>query len=267
MIKNISNLIADDSTANFVSQLNSPLSNAIKYQSDKAQSFLEVLLFLPFAPPYIHKLQLLMHTNKEYYKELQQTENPVNKAKRYEEIIGRRYVTNTYRPDGVVEVAIRSNDTPFRIATDEDVSTIFSFLGQVRDRLLNHVRDLGEREISSIMEWILKACDLNKGIQISDKAQLTLPDIQLKYADRVFKSYVKIIEDKTYYRLEESLILNQVLPQALDNIRYPYKSVANKIIQLAEQLNQLDNSLNMFFGLLDKLAFQGHITNDLKRGV
>lgn len=105
--------------------------------------------------------------------------------------------------------------------------------------MLFHVRDPKERVVPSIMEWTLKACDLNKDILISDKAQLTLPDIQLKYADRVFRLYVKIIEDKTYYRSEESLTLEQILPEALDKIRHPYRSVEDKIDQLTEKINQL----------------------------
>lgn len=257
------------STANLVSLLRSPTSNAIKYQTEKAQSFLEVLLFLPFAPPFMHKLQLLLYIDKEYYSELQRKENPVNKAKRYEEIIGRRYVTYTYSPDGVVEVSVRSNDTPFRIATDEDVSIIFSFLGQVKDRLLYHLSDLKERAVPPIMGWILKACDLNKDILISDKAQITLPDIQLKYADRVFRLYVKTMEGKAYYRSEDSLTPNKVLLEALDNIRYPYRSIDNKIIQLTEQLSQLRNSLNMFRGAVDsKMSFEKLIiTNENSRWV
>ena len=214
------------------------LSNAVKSQTEKAQSFLEVLLFLPFVPPYMHKLQLLLHINKEYYSELLQKENPVNKAKVYEEIIGRRHVIYTYSSKGTVEVAIRSNDTPFRLATDEDVSITFSFLGQVKDRLLYHVSDPREREVPSIMEWTLKACDLNKDILISDKAQLILPDIQLRYADRVFRLYVKIMEDKAHYRSEESLTLNQVLPEALENIRHPYKSIESKIDRLTELMEK-----------------------------
>jgi hypothetical protein len=245
------------STANHLSQLNSLLSNAVKSQTEKAQSFLDVLQFLPFTPPCIHKLQLLLHINKEYYKELQQTENPVNKAKCHEEIIGRRYVTYTYSPDGVVEVAIRSNATPFSIATDEDVSIIFSFLGQVKDRILFHLSDPRERAVPTIMDWTLKACDLNKDILTSDKAQLTLPDIQLRLAGRVFRSYVKIMEGKASYRLEESLRLNQILPEALDNIRHPYRSLENKIIRVAEQLSQLNNSVNMILIAMDnRVSFE-----------
>lgn len=75
---------------------------------------------------------------------------------------------------------------------------------------------------------------MNKDIEIRDKAQLTFPDIQLIQADRVFRLYVKILEGKAYYRGEESLTLNQILPEALDKIRHPYKSVENKIDKLTK---------------------------------
>jgi hypothetical protein len=45
-----------------------PLCNTLEYQ--KAQSFLDVLMLLPFAPPYIHKLQLKLSINKEYFDQL-----------------------------------------------------------------------------------------------------------------------------------------------------------------------------------------------------
>jgi hypothetical protein len=254
------------STANLESLLRSPTSNAIKYQTEIAQSLLEVLLLLPFTPPFMHKLQLLLYIDQKYYHELEQKEDPVNKAKRCEEIIGRRHVIYTYSPNGAVEVSIRSNDTPFRLATDEDVSIIFAFLGQVKDRLLYHVRDPKERKVPSIMKWTLKACDLNKDILINDKAQLILPGIQLNYADRVFRSYVKIMEGKASYRLEESLSLNQILPEAFDNIRHPFKSVEDKLDHLSEKISQLNNSLIRISYSSDKLAVQSpFIVNDLNR--
>ena len=39
-------------------------------ENQKAQSFLDVLLHIPFAPLYIHKLQLMLHIDKQYYQEL-----------------------------------------------------------------------------------------------------------------------------------------------------------------------------------------------------
>ena len=211
-----------------------PLFDAIERQ--KASSFLEALATLPFAPPYIHRLQLLFHLDREYYRELEQREHQINRAKSHEEFIGRRHVTYALSPNGTVEVYIATTDTPLRIEEDEDVSAIFAFLGQVRDRFLYHVSDIRERQVPPLLGWILQQCDLNKDIEIDDKAQFTLPDIQLRYADRVFRTYVKIIKDKAYCRGEESLTLNQRLPEALDNIRHPHKSLESKIDTLIKLL-------------------------------
>ena len=115
-----------------------------------------------------HKLLLILFIDKQYYRELAQKEGRINRAKTHEEIIGRRHVTYTFSPKGTVEIAVKSSDTPFRLETDEDESVIFSFLGQVRDRLLYHLCDIRERHIPPVIEWVLKACDLNKDIEIQD---------------------------------------------------------------------------------------------------
>ena len=185
----------------------------------------------------------MLHIDKEYYNTLiKGDERPRNRAKVHEENIGRRHVTYTFSPNGTVEVGVRSSDTPFRLETDEDESVIFSFLGQVRDRLLYHVSDIRERLTPPIMDWTLKACDLNKDVEIDDTCQLTLPDIQLKHADRVFRLYVKSLHDKAVYRSEESLTLKRVLPEALESIRYPYKSVEKKLDELPERIKQIINT-------------------------
>jgi hypothetical protein len=80
------------------------LSDNLEHQ--KAQSFLDVLAHLPFAPLYIHKLQLMLSIDKQYYKELAQKEGHINRAKPYEEIIGRRHVTYTFSPNGTVGIAV-----------------------------------------------------------------------------------------------------------------------------------------------------------------
>jgi hypothetical protein len=49
-----------------------------------------------------------------------------------------------------------------------------------------------ESGIPPVMEWVLKACDLNKYVEIQDSCQMTLSDIQLRYADRVFRLYVRL---------------------------------------------------------------------------
>jgi hypothetical protein len=190
----------------------------------------------------------MLYIDKEYYNQLSQKEGHINRAKRHEEIIGRRHVNFTLSPNGTIEIDVKSSDTPFRIETDDDESTIFSFLGQVRDRLLYVVKDPKERHVPPIMERVLKQCDLNKDVEINDKVQVTLPDIQLKTADRVFRIYIKSLQDRAVCRAEESLKLDLQLPEALDIIRHPYKSIESKlskILEIVERNKQHspDNSL------------------------
>lgn len=103
----------------------------------------------------------------------------------HEERIGRRYVRYIISPNGTVQVFVTSNDAPFKLESEEDEIVIFSFFGQVKDRLPYILGDVNELVVPPIMEWILIQCDLNKDIKIDEKAQVTLPDIQLKYAQRV----------------------------------------------------------------------------------
>ena len=83
---------------------------------------------------------------------------------------------------------------------------------------------------------------MNKDVEIDDTCQLTLPDIQIKHVDRVFRLYVKSLHDKAVYRSEESLTLKRVLPEALESIRYPYKSVEKKLDELPERIKQIINT-------------------------
>jgi hypothetical protein len=126
------------SNSSLISNRHLPLSTNLEYQ--KAQSFLDILVQLRFAPLYIHKLQLRLSIDKQYYKELAQNEGRINRAKTHEEIIGRRHVTYTFSPNGTVEIAVKSTDTPFKLESGEDESAIFSFLGQAAIPCKRHKR-------------------------------------------------------------------------------------------------------------------------------
>jgi hypothetical protein len=202
------------------------LYNAHKY--DRAQSFLDVLIQLPYSQLHIHKLQLMLSIDKEYYQSLTNKAASANKGKCLEENIGCRHVTYTFYPNGRVIIAVRSSDTPFKLETDDDLVILFSFFGQVRDRLIYYVSDIRERGIPLITEWILKECDLNKDVNIDEKAQLHLPDIQLKHADHVFRMYIKSLHDKAVCRGEVSLTLDTPLIRVLESIVLPMR-VINQI--------------------------------------
>ena len=169
-----------------------------------------------------------------------QGERPKKRAKVHEENIGRRHVSYTFSPNRTVATDIRSRDTPFKPEIDQDESIIFSFLGQVKDRLLYHIIDMKELHIPSIMQWILKACDLNKDVEIQHNCQMTLPAIQLKYAGRIFRLYVKSLQYKAVYRSEESLTLNCVL------LYFPYLCFDLWISRLTRSL--LGKSFSCPFG-------------------
>jgi hypothetical protein len=98
-----------------------------------------VLIHIPFVPLYIHKFQLTLHIDKHYYKQLPQKEGHINRSKSHEEIIARRYVTYTCSPNGTVATGIKSSDTPFKIETDDDELSIFSFLDIAKSSTLEQL--------------------------------------------------------------------------------------------------------------------------------
>jgi hypothetical protein len=106
--------------------------------------------------------------------------------------------------------------------------------------LLHYVSDIHERGVPEITEWILNACDLNKDIEINDKAQLSLPDIQLKYADQVFRMYIKSLHDKAVCRIERSLTLGSPLVPVLEGIMQPTRAINDlkrEVIQLKQSID------------------------------
>jgi hypothetical protein len=185
-----------------VTHSKTPLSNTLELQ--KAQSFLDVLCSIGKYRLYIHKLHLQLSVAPEYYRTsttitaLPQTKK--NRGKQYLEHMARGNVNFIIYPNGKVMVSVACSNNPFKLENDEDEIILFSFLGQVRDRLLYVLRDPRERGVPSIMEWYLSECDINKDIEITDMMQLSSIDIQLKYADRVFRQYVKSLHDKAVYR-------------------------------------------------------------------
>ena len=114
-----------------------PLSNALEIK--RAQNLLEVLSLLPRVPLSIHKIQLETTIPPEYYNPLPQDLNNTwqkNKGKHYAERMARGDIVFIVYPNGKVMVSVRCSNKPFKLETDEEESILFSFLGQVRDRLL-----------------------------------------------------------------------------------------------------------------------------------
>jgi hypothetical protein len=141
-----------------------------------------------------------------------------NKAKQHEEKIGTSIVKYLVYPNGKTMVFVACSNYPFKLEDESDVSIIYAFLGQVRDRLLYLVTDPHERIVPPIIKWILTGCDINKDVTVSDTLQLTAINIQLKDADRVFRLYIKSLGDKAVYRVEESVKMRSSIVDALHTI-------------------------------------------------
>jgi hypothetical protein len=181
----------------------------------KAQSLLDALLLLGGASPYIHKLQLRLSIDPTYYNDMQKVRSEHNGEKQHEEIIGATHVRYSAYPNGTIMVYVASSNNPFKL---EDEITLYSFLGQVRDRLLDFVKDPRGRIVPPLTDWILTGWDINKDIPVTDIVQLSAPNIQLKEAARVFRLYIKSLGDMAVYRVEESVKMRSSIADALHTI-------------------------------------------------
>jgi len=179
-----------------------PLST---FEEQKAQNLYDIFYSFSRYPLYIHKLQLQLSLESRYYTDIQKTSSEHNKSKQHEEKIGTSIVKYLVYPNGKTMIFVACSNNPFKLEDECDVSILYAFLGQVRDRLLYLMTDPHERIVPPIMKWILTGCDINKDVTVSDKLQLTAINIQLKDADRVFRLYIKSLGDKAVYRVEESL--------------------------------------------------------------
>jgi hypothetical protein len=101
-------------------------------------------------------------------------------------------------------------------------------------------------------------------IELNGKAQFTLPDIQLKHAGRVSKLYVKSLQDKAVCRSEESLKLDLLLPEALDNIRHLHESSETKLNKILKLIKQEDNLVDTAKkDSVNNISVQSATSNDI----
>jgi len=211
-----------------------PLFQNIEKQ--KANSFLEILQRAHFSPTYIHKINLMLSVGKDNYKEISQyLRRPIGQK---EEIIGKRHVTYIYHANGTVQIFVISNKYPVKLQNHDDVNVFFSLIGQVKDRMIFHMEDRWERIVPPVNNWILKQCDINNDIPISDKAQIYLPDLELKIAGRVFRMYVKSLEGNSVGRVEDSKEVNQPLSSFRDLLE-PDQTILQTIQNLSDKIDNL----------------------------
>jgi hypothetical protein len=213
---------------------NSPLSTCIENQ--KANYFLDFLVALHLRPLYMHKIQIETVIDSQGYTLIDSKPWKGNSGRYQIESIDNRHVTYIYYKNGKVSIAIACSNNPFKIGTEEDLAVLYSFFGQIRDRLEYQISDPRGRIVQHITNWILKQCDFNKDIPITDECQVTLPDIQLSSSFGVFRLYVKNLNGSAYYRCEDSRVVNQSLAEYLNLNINPACEILNSLNKIVKML-------------------------------
>jgi hypothetical protein len=128
-------------------------------------------------------------------------------------------------------IYITSSNQPFRIYNEQDVIDILTFLGMVEERFRSLLSDPRGRIVLPVSKWVLKCCDVNKDVEISRVAQITLPDLQIPFVDKAFRAYVKPLGDDVFYRVEWSLVPDKPIKEALETIRKEVKIDKESLIE------------------------------------
>src|SRR5689334_1738860 len=97
------------------------------------------------------------------------------------------------------------------------------YISRIRERQ-SHEQIIGRRGVKFILSP-------NGGV-------LTIPDIQLQTAVSLFRLYIKSLIDRGACIAEESLIIDAILPEALDDIRRAQKSIESKLTKIFEVLQR-----------------------------
>lgn len=72
---------------------------------------------------------------------------------------------------------------------------------------------------------------MNKDVEVSRVAQITLPDLQIPFADKALRAYVKPMGNDIFYRVEWSLVPNKPVKQSLETIRNEIKIDRESLIE------------------------------------
>lgn len=216
-----------------------PLWHSLENQ--KANGLLEAISVLPWIPLHIHKIILQIQMDKEFYDLISTSQWKGNCGKHVEDFIENRLVTYQFYRNGNLIINVACSNRPFKLESEDDLVILYGFFGQVRNRLEDYIRDPKGRLTPNITSWVLQQCDFNKDVPITDKAQVTLPDIQLSTAFRTFRMYVKNLKGKAYFRCEESVQVNELLTPYLSSKLSPNAEILSK---LQEVENMIKNKLS-----------------------
>jgi hypothetical protein len=202
-----------------------------------------VLPLLPSSPLHIHKIQLKLKVPKECYSELDIATARRNRGKEQVEVIGTARACYRFYSNGTVMVSVENSDSPLKLEDEVDLSRLFVFFGQVRDRLVAFLMDKHERFVPDILDWELTQCDINKDVKVSDWLQFTAVKVQVKHFGHLLRVYIKSMGKDTVCRVEESLSPKEKSSssaiETVRNIFNPFDATENKIFEIAKKVDVL----------------------------
>jgi hypothetical protein len=205
-----------------------------------------VIPLLPSAPLYVHKIQSKLKVPKECYSELDTATSRRNRGKEQVEVIGTARVCYRFYSNGTVMVSVENSDNPLKLEDEVDLSRLFLFFGQVKDRLVAFLMDKHERLVPDMLDWELTQCDINKDVRVSDWLQYTAVKVQVKHFGHMLRVYIKSMGKDTVCRVEESLnpkvkCSSSSAIEAISNIFNPFGAIGNKIFEMAKKVDVLYN--------------------------
>ncbi len=209
-----------------------------------------VLPLLSCTPLYIHKMHFKLRITPECYTELKLLANNGNKGKEYGAIVGNCQASYHFYANGTVMVFTESNNSPFKLEDETDLSRLMAFFGQVRDRLVTFLADSHERIVPDIMQWEMTQCDINKDIQVSDWLQYTGLKVQVRHLDHLFRVYIKSIGKQTACRVEESTIPKKLVIDAINDIFNPIERFEKQSLMQAQKICEIHDMLSQLLVLL-----------------
>ena len=220
---------------------NYPLSNCLEYQ--KAKHLLDIMISLSFSPMLVHKLIVEMFLDEDSYDLIGGKPWKGNLGVLQTERVDNTEVKCAFYKNGKLVLHVVCSNRPFKLETEEDVDILNSYFGQVRDRIEYQISDPRGRIVPPITKWILKQCEFNKDVSITDEAQLTLPDLQLSTAFQTFRLYVKNLEGKAHARCESLVKVNQPLVQFLESKINPEAEILSRIDRLSADIKEIAKAL------------------------
>jgi hypothetical protein len=237
-----------------------------------------VLPLLPSAPLHIHKIQLKLKVHKECYSELDIATDRRNRGKEQVEVIGTARACYRFYSNGTVMVSVENSNNPLKLEDEVDLSRLFVFFGQVKDRLVAFLMDKHERLVPDILDWELTQCDVNKDVRVSDWFQYTAVKIQVKHFGHLLRVYIKSMGKDTVCRVEESLnpkakSSSSSAIEAVTNIFNPFGAIENKIFEIGKKVDVLYDSMVSSSGgttssndnCLGNIASRDDISNETRR--